>query len=144
MATNQWGFAPAEWASLGRYGKNTVVYQSKIPEFNRRLDKAVNKLLANIGTTVAGDATLIAPIDTGNLANSIDYRTDERASSVSVGTPVEYGIYQELGTSRHRAQPYIVPAFQQTMPKLEEMARKEFAAIEGPAILSIGRTDNNP
>jgi len=40
-----------------------------------------------------------APVDTGRLRNSMTHEL-ESADTVAIGTPVEYGIYQELGTSR--------------------------------------------
>ena len=116
-----------------------VHYESKMADFKRRLDAAENKLLHAIGHGVGGQATLMAPVDTGNLANSIDYRTQDTAKevSVSIGTPVEYGIYQELGTSKMGAQPYLTPAFEAQMPAIKDMARKEYGEIEGPANVSV-------
>ena len=121
-----------------------VIYQSKLPAFIKRLDEAENKLLTKIGISVAGQATLIAPVDTGNLANSIDFDTDIPGKQVHIGTPVEYGIYQELGTRKMAAQPYLVPAMNAMMPQIKEMARKEFGAIEGPGQLTVRLPNDNP
>ena len=59
--------------------------------------------------SVEGEAKVKAPVDTGALKNSLN------ASEVSdlqwrVSDGVEYGIYQELGTSKMGAQPFMVPA----------------------------------
>ena len=40
-----------------------------------------------------------APVDTGRLRNSITHEM-EGDDTVAVGSDVDYGIYQELGTSR--------------------------------------------
>lgn len=40
-----------------------------------------------------------APVDTGRLRNSITHEM-EGSDTVAVGSNVDYGIYQELGTSR--------------------------------------------
>lgn len=40
-----------------------------------------------------------SPVDTGRLRNSITHEM-EGDDTVAIGTDVEYGIYQELGTSR--------------------------------------------
>lgn len=40
-----------------------------------------------------------SPVDTGRLRNSMTHEM-EGDDTVAVGTNVEYGIYQELGTSR--------------------------------------------
>jgi HK97 gp10 family phage protein len=62
---------------------------------------------------VQGYAANAAPVDTGALRNSI------HASPAGdllwwVGDGVEYGIYQELGTSRMAAHPFMVPAVERT------------------------------
>ena len=40
-----------------------------------------------------------APVDTGRLRNSLTHEM-EGSDTVAIGSDVEYGIYQELGTSR--------------------------------------------
>lgn len=60
------------------------------------------------------DAKIMAPVDTGNLRNSISTETagDGRHGTMTatVGPTAHYGIYLELGTSRMGAQPYLFPA----------------------------------
>lgn len=58
------------------------------------------------------DAKIMAPVDTGNLRNSISTTVGGSGStlSVEVGPTAHYGIYVELGTSRMGAQPYLFPA----------------------------------
>jgi HK97 gp10 family phage protein len=69
---------------------------------------------------VQARAANLAPVDTGALQNSI------RASMQSdllwwVGDGVEYGIYQELGTSRMAAHPFMRPAV--------EMVQREYTGM---------------
>lgn len=63
---------------------------------------------------IEGDARILAPVDTGALRNSIttSYRGGAGSTfmSAEIGPTVNYGIYQELGTSKMRAQPYLYPA----------------------------------
>lgn len=40
-----------------------------------------------------------APVDTGRLRNSLEHQM-EGSDTVAIGSDVDYGIYQELGTSR--------------------------------------------
>jgi HK97 gp10 family phage protein len=65
-------------------------------------------------------------IDTGNLLNSVqswppEYTTGGQGGktqvSVDIGTPVEYGVYQEFGTSRMGARPWLRPAFDENVGK---------------------------
>lgn len=64
--------------------------------------------LEAIGQQAEGYAKLLAPVDTGRLRNSISHTADDDAAYI--GTNVEYAAYQELGTSRTAAQPYLRPA----------------------------------
>ena len=59
---------------------------------------------------VLGEAKVRSPYDTGALEGSLD--TEEHTGPLNwwVHDGVEYGIYQELGTSKMRAQPFMVPA----------------------------------
>lgn len=124
--------------------KRQVIYESKMAEFAKRLAKAENKLLQEIGIGVSGQAIMLAPIDTGNLANSINYKVNAQAKAVTIGTPVEYGIYQELGTRKMSAKPYLAPAFAAMMPDIREKARKEYGEIDGPGDISVRYPDDPP
>lgn len=58
---------------------------------------------------VQGYAAAQAPVDTGALRASI--HTERKGSLLYwVADGVEYGVYQELGTYKMRAQPFMVPA----------------------------------
>ena len=50
-----------------------------------------------------------APVDTGNLRNSIG-TTAHSPTSVEVGPTASYAAYVELGTYKMAAQPYMGPA----------------------------------
>lgn len=47
---------------------------------------------------VQGQAVLLAPVDTGRLRDSVDYRVDRQELVGYVGTNCEYAIYVEFGT----------------------------------------------
>lgn len=54
----------------------------------------------------------LAPVDTGNLLNSITYETKELADAVEgvIGPTANYGHYVEFGTSRMGPHAYMGPA----------------------------------
>lgn len=103
-----------------------------------------------IGLEVAGVAKGICPVDTGRLRGSITVASSDgkatrpespaattdkiAAPSVPgetfVGTPVEYGPYQEYGTVKMYARPFLRPALdivRGRVPAIVEIeARKEF------------------
>lgn len=43
----------------------------------------------------------------------------------AVGTPLEYGIYQEIGTSFHAPQPYLRPAVNDAQGRLDGVIEQE-------------------
>jgi HK97 gp10 family phage protein len=62
--------------------------------------------LATLGTE--RDAKILAPVDTGNLRNSIT--STIRGLTGVVGPTADYGEHVERGTSRMGPQPYMGPA----------------------------------
>ena len=63
------------------------------------LHQQTEAALMECGVVVENYAKIGAPVDTGLLRNSMNHQlvTDK---TVAIGTDVEYGKYQELGTSR--------------------------------------------
>lgn len=93
----------------------------------RELDRIIRdapvkaeKALSAAAFQVRAVAQTLAPVDTGALKNSIG---TERKSRFTywVADGVEYGIYQEFGTSRMAAQPFMVPAVEQVSKDFERM-----------------------
>jgi len=70
-------------------------------------------IVSKYGNMVAHTSMVNAPVDTGALMNSIGAQsrmTDDMTYTVSDG--VEYGVYQEFGTSKMAAQPFMTPAIE--------------------------------
>lgn len=63
------------------------------------------------GELVKGSARAKAPVDTGQLRSSISSQAS--GFNCLVGTNVEYGIYQELGTYKMPPHPFLVPALEE-------------------------------
>lgn len=93
-------------------------------------------VVKKIGFAIEALAKVKAPVDTGALMNSIYTRTKDadplpsvgkitvplpppRPGEVNVGPSVHYGIWQELGTGRMAAQPYLLPAVEEVANGLQ-------------------------
>jgi HK97 gp10 family phage protein len=75
--------------------------------FNEYL-KAVDEALTKAAIFVQNEARSLAPVDSGNLKESIDYEVEE--SKAIVKTDVEYAIFQEYGTKKMSSHPFMRPA----------------------------------
>lgn len=74
---------------------------------------------------VEGDAKQLAPVDTGALRNSIHSEEGDGLTAI-VADGVEYGIYQELGTYKMAAQPFMVPSLEQNAGAIADSFRGLF------------------
>lgn len=77
----------------------------------------VNAWLLRKAIDVETTAKRLCPVDTGRLRASITHviGIEEGKQAAYVGSNVEYAIYQELGTYKMAAQPYLRPALQSVM-----------------------------
>ena len=96
--------------------------------FKNALPEQINAALIAIGMTAEGYAKQRCPVDTGRLRNSITNEPIPEEKAVIVGTAVEYGPFVELGTSKQRAQPFLVPAVTQHTDEYRDLIRM---ALEG-------------
>jgi HK97 gp10 family phage protein len=92
----------------------TVHVRSRIPA----LTAAGNALAAAATAKAAHDMVAIAQtrarVDTGNMKNSINAQGD--GTNWSVHSPAEYSVFNEFGTSKMGAQPFMIPAKEQVEP----------------------------
>lgn len=111
------------------------------------LDDAVAAALERVGSAAEGFAADLAPVDSGRLRNSITHKVDD--NSVTIGSPLEYAAYVELGTGKYtaggrntpwvykddkgnwhythgqRAQPFLKPALQNNIKTYQAIIKDE-------------------
>ena len=90
-------------------GLGVTLDTTQLDRLAKSLDTNVDRALASLAEYVKGQAANLAPYDTGALSNSINSEK-ERELLYLVFDQVEYGIWQELGTSRIPAHPFMTPA----------------------------------
>lgn len=78
------------------------------------------------GNVFESESHELAPRDTGKLEQSIhkDQKVGRRGPEVHVGADVPYAKYQEFGTSKNRAHPFIRPALQRAVQHLRITVRR--------------------
>lgn len=87
----------------------------KLQELQNGIPQRAQQLIDKSAFDIERGAKERAPVLTGFLKNSIAVETGKLKDIVRVGA--EYGIYQELGTRKMRAHPFLVPALEQVKPK---------------------------
>lgn len=79
----------------------SVVFNDYSAEVLNEFHDAVLRALERCGEQAEGYAKDLAPVDTGNLRNSISHTVDEDEPAVYIGSNVEYAAYVELGTGKY-------------------------------------------
>lgn len=95
---------------------------SRMQSAGGRIGAKASAALRATALAIQNDAKALAPVgDTGDLRDSITVRVtgDGRTGTmaVEVGPTIEYGFYQEFGTSDMAPQPFLGPAFDANAPK---------------------------
>lgn len=85
-----------------------------------RVGATTAAVVRKVTLDIERDARVFAPVDTGNLRNSMtsEFAGDGRGGSMTgtTGPTASYGGYVENGTSRMAPQPYLGPAFDRHTP----------------------------
>lgn len=125
------------------------------PAALREFDAASLRSLTEGSILIRGKAVLLAPVDTGNLRNSITYvvsgssadfpdvaagQDGEKAlfggqtitakqGEAVIGTVVFYGPYVEFGTRYMIAQPFLLPAYRDSIPAILGFFRRNYRGV---------------
>ena len=107
------------------------IEENNIPKALTESDESVTRALEMIGLKAEKYAKALAPVDTGNLRNSITHQVRAEEHAVHIGTNVEYAPYVELGTknktggTKMAKRPYIVPAIEDHVGEYRQIATNE-------------------
>lgn len=104
--------------------------QRKLGALGPAVTEAARRELLSSGLRVVAGAKRRAPVDTGRLRNSITFEVTADGDVVRVGTNLEYAAFQEFGTRKMPARPFLFPAFEEERPRLRERMQR---AIEAAA-----------
>lgn len=66
----------------------------------------------------------LAPVDTGILKSSIQHKLYPEQQSGVVYTVTEYAVYQEFGTRKMKAQPFMIPAMNMHRAGIHQSLKK--------------------
>lgn len=94
-------------------------------EVSDNIKAALLRGLETCGLVAEGYAKKLAPVDTGNLRNSITHTVDEDEPAAYIGSNVEYASYVCLGTIHMNAQPFLKPAVEDHKEQYREIIKNE-------------------
>jgi len=94
-------------------------FQEAIRQFDSGMQRWVHRQLASWAADVKALAKQLVPVRTGYLRSTIYARVSEWVAVVGADAP--YALYVEFGTRYMQAQPYLYPAIQEHLPRLEEI-----------------------
>lgn len=78
-----------------------VVFKDYSADVLNEFHDAVLRALERCGEQAEGYAKDLAPVDTGNLRNSISHKVDDGEPAVYIGSNTSYAAYVELGTGKY-------------------------------------------
>ena len=87
-----------------------IEFTDNSKEVSEDIKAALLRGMETCGLVAEGYAKKLAPVDTGNLRNSITHEVDDGEQAAYIGTNVEYAPYVCLGTIHMKAQPFLKPA----------------------------------
>ena len=83
------------------------------------MQRQVHRQLASWAADVKALAKQLVPVRTGHLRSSIYASIKEWVAEI--GAEATYALFVELGTRYIKAQPYLYPAIQEHLPRLEQI-----------------------
>ena len=102
-----------------------IQFTDNSKEVSEDIKAALLRAMETCGLVAEGYAKKLAPVDTGNLRNSITHDVDDGEPAAYIGTNVEYAPYQELGTIYMAAQPFLKPAVADHANEYRKIIEKE-------------------
>jgi len=111
--------------------KGVEEFQEALRNFDSAIQKQVHRQLASWAADVKALARELVPVRTGHLRSSIYAKINEWVAQI--GAEATYALFVELGTRRMQARPYLYPAIQQHLPRLEQIILDALDAAKAEA-----------
>jgi HK97 gp10 family phage protein len=92
-------------------------FNAAMKQFDSAMQRQIHEQLANWAAEVKASARQRVPVKTGQLRDSIYSKISEWVAEV--GAEASYAMFVELGTRYIRARPFLYPAVQEELPRLE-------------------------
>jgi len=106
--------------------------QRKIEALAKKNDKELRTVIQKAVIIVEGRAKENAPYEFGKLRASITHevKSTSKGHIGKVGTDVEYAPFQEFGTSKMAAHPYLFPAMKMSREDIITLLEKAIKGVK--------------
>ena len=103
--------------------------EAKLKKLEPVTRSALERGVGRAGENVVSHAKRFVRTDTHELQRSINSNTESttNGATAKIGTNVEHGIYNEFGTSKMSAQPFLQPALQSNKKHARKIIMTEIA-----------------
>jgi len=109
-------------------------FKQAMQQFDCRMQRNVHRQLASWATDIKALAKQLAPVRTGHLRSSIYAKISEWVAEI--GAEDTCALFVEFGTRYMQAQPYLFPAIQEHLPRLEQIILEALDAAKTEAGLA--------
>lgn len=115
----------------GPYGRGDFRFTSYFRERTAQLVEAQARAAERTGAWAAEESRRLAPVDTGELRDSITYQVRRTATSfaIVVLAGADHALYVELGTSHMSAQPYLRPVLDRIVAQYRQFLAAEIGRV---------------
>lgn len=111
--------------------KGVEEFQAAMERFDSGMQRHVYRGLHSFATDIKHTARKLVPVRTGYLRSTIYSKIREWVAEIGAEAP--YAMFVELGTRYMRARPYLFPAVQQHLPRLEQIIREALEVAKAEA-----------
>ena len=106
-------------------------FKQAMKQFDSGMQRQVHERLENWAAEVKTSAGQQVPVKTGQLRDSIYAKMGEWVAEV--GAEASYAVFVEFGTRYMRARPFLYPAVQEALPRLEAIILEAIEAAKREA-----------
>jgi HK97 gp10 family phage protein len=94
-------------------------FKAAMQQFDSAMQRQVHRQLVSWAADVKALAKQLVPVRTGHLRSSIYAKIQEWVAEI--GAEATYAMFVEFGTRYMQAKPFLYPAIQEHLPRLEEI-----------------------
>lgn len=105
-------------------GQGPTNFARKLLKLESAVEARIQKAMGEAALLIERRAKEYAPVDTGTLRASIGHvvnRMGRDTVKAVIGSNVEYAPYQEFGTYKMAAQPFLRPALENSRDEIEDI-----------------------